>query len=344
MKTVKWGILSTAKIGLTKVIPALRKSSFIEVTAIASRGIEAAQAAAGSIGIGKAYGSYEELLADPGIDAVYNPLPNHLHVPWTLKAARAGKHVLCEKPIALNASEIEQLREVEGSPSSSGAVGQSKKVLIMEGFMVRHSTQWQAARERIRAGELGPVQLIQSYFSYNNPDPNNIRNKLDIGGGGLMDIGCYPITAGRFFFEAEPKRVIALVERSAAFGTDVITSGLLDFGEGRQLSFSVSTAMARGQLLTIFGPDKRLTITVPYNAQPDEPNIWLTDDGSALNGSSAKVHAMDVSDQYTHMAEDFSRAILGEIPLPYGLDDARASMRVIDALFRSEHSGKWETV
>ncbi len=332
MKTVKWGILSTAKIGLAKVIPALRKSQFIEVTAIASRGIAAAQAAADSIGIEKAYGSYEELLADPDIDAIYNPLPNHLHVPWTLKAAQAGKHVLCEKPMALGAAEIEELKPVEG------------KVLIMEGFMVRHSLQWQAARERIRAGELGPVQLIQSFFSYNNPDPNNIRNKLDVGGGGLMDIGCYPITAGRFFFEAEPKRVIALVERSATFGTDVITSGLLDFGGGRQLSFSVSTAMARGQLLTIFGPDKRLTITVPYNAQPDERNTWLTDDGSALNGSSAHVHAEDISDQYTRMAEDFSRAVRGEIPLPYGLDDARASMRVIDALFRSERSGKWETV
>lgn len=332
MKKVKWGILSTAKIGLAKVIPALRKSHLIEVTAIASRGIEAAQAAADSIGIEKAYGSYEDLLADPDIDAIYNPLPNHLHVPWTLKAAQAGKHVLCEKPMALSAAEIDELKPVEG------------KVLIMEGFMVRHATQWQAARERIRAGELGPVRMIQSFFSYNNPDPNNIRNKLDVGGGGLMDIGCYPIVAGRFFFEAEPKRVIALVERSEAFGTDVITSGLLDFGEGRQLSFSVSTGLARGQLLTIFGPDKRLTITVPYNAQPDEPNSWFTDDGAALNGSSAKWHHMDVSDQYTHMAEDFSRAVLGEIPLPYGLDDARANMRVIDALFRSERSGKWETV
>jgi predicted dehydrogenase len=332
MKKVKWGILSTAKIGLAKVIPAMRKSHLIEVAAIASRGIEAAQGAANSIGIEKAYGSYEDLLADPEIDAVYNPLPNHLHVPWTLRAAQAGKHVLCEKPMALSAAEIDELAAVEG------------KVLIMEGFMVRHSTQWRAARERIQAGELGPVKLIQSFFSYNNPDPNNIRNKLDVGGGGLMDIGCYPIVAGRFFFDAEPKRVIALVERSQAFGTDVITSGLLDFGEGRQLSFSVSTGLARGQLLTIFGPDKRLTITVPYNAQPDEPNSWSTDDGSALNGSSAHWHHMDVSDQYTHMAEDFSRAVLGEIPLPYRLDDARANMRVIDALFRSEKSGKWEMV
>jgi predicted dehydrogenase len=332
MKTVKWGILSTAKIGLAKVIPALRKSHRIEVTAIASRGIEAAQGAANSIGIEKAYGSYEDLLADPDIDAIYNPLPNNLHVPWTLKAAQAGKHVLCEKPMALSAAEIDQLKPVEG------------KVLIMEGFMVRHSLQWQSAHKRIHAGELGPVRLIQSFFSYNNPDPNNIRNKLDVGGGGLMDIGCYPIVAGRFFFEAEPKRVIALVERSAAFGTDVITSGLLDFGDGRQLSFSVSTGLARGQLLTLFGADKRLTITVPYNAQPDEPNIWLTDDGSALDGSSAKIHAEDVSDQYTRMAEDFSRAVLGEIPVPYGLDDARANMRVIDALFRSEKSGKWEMV
>ncbi len=333
MKQVRWGILSTARIGVTKVIPGMRKSPFVEVAAIASRDLAAAQGVAQSIGIDKAYGSYEELLADPDIDAVYNPLPNHLHVPLTLEAARAGKHVLCEKPISLNAAELDQLTEV------------ADKVHIMEAFMVRHSLQWNAARSEIREGALGGApQMIQSFFSYNNQDPANIRNKIEWGGGGLMDIGCYPIVAGRFFFEAEPVRVIALVPRHAEFGTDAVTSGLLDFGQGRQLSFAVSTQLARAQQLVVWGPESRLIVPVPYNAQPDVPNIFAINDGSELDGSSAELFAMDVSDQYTRMAEDFSRAVLGEIPLPYGLDDARANMKIVDALFRSEKSGAWETV
>ena len=333
MKTVRWGILSTARIGVTKVIPGMRKSPYVEVAAIASRDLAAAEGVAQSIGIDKAYGSYEDLLADPDIDAIYNPLPNHLHVPLTLQAARAGKHVLCEKPISLNAAELDQLQEV------------ADKVHIMEAFMVRHSLQWNAVRNEIREGALGgAAQMIQSFFSYNNQDPANIRNKVEWGGGGLMDIGCYPIVAGRFFFEAEPVRVIALFTRHPEFGTDAITGGLLDFGNGRQLSFAVSTQLARAQQLVVWGPDKRIIVPVPYNAQPDVPNVFAINDGSELDGSSAELFAMDVSDQYTRMAEDFSRAVLGEIPLPYGLDDARANMRIIDALFRSEKSAAWETV
>ncbi len=333
MKMVRWGILSTARIGVTKVIPGMRKSQYVEVAAIASRDLAAAEGVAQSIGIDKAYGSYEDLLADPDIDAIYNPLPNHLHVPLTLQAARAGKHVLCEKPMSLNAAEIDQLKEVEG------------KVHIMEAFMVRHSLQWNAARDMVREGALGGTpQMIQSFFSYNNQDPLNIRNKVELGGGGLMDIGCYPIVAGRFFFEAEPVRVIALVTRHADFGTDVVTGGLLDFGQGRQLTFSVSTQLARAQQLVVWGADSRLIMPVPYNAQPDVPNVFAINDGSELDGSSAELFAMDISDQYTRMSEDFSRAVLGEIPLPYGLDDARANMRVIDALFRSEKTGAWEAV
>ncbi len=333
MKKVRWGILSTARIGVTKVIPGMRKSPYVEVAAIASRDLATAQGVAQSIGIDKAYGSYEALLADPDIDAIYNPLPNHLHVPLTLQAARAGKHVLCEKPMSLTAAEIDQLKEVEG------------KVHIMEAFMVRHSLQWNAARDQIREGALGgDAQMIQSFFSYNNQDPENIRNKVEWGGGGLMDIGCYPIVAGRFFFEAEPRRVIALITRHADFGTDVVTGGLLDFGDGRQLTFSVSTQLARAQQLVIWGAEARLIMPVPYNAQPDVPNVFAINDGSELDGSSAELFAMDISDQYTRMSEDFSRAVLGEIPLPYGLDDARANMRIIDALFRSEKTGAWETV
>ena len=332
MKKVVWGVLSTAKIGVNKVIPAIQKSGLITVRAIASRSEEAAKDAAHHLNIPKAYGSYEALIDDPEIEAIYNPLPNHLHVPLTLAAARAGKHVLCEKPMSLDAAEIDQLAEVED------------KVHIMEAFMVRHSLQWNAARALVRDGAIGRPHLIQSHFCYDNLDPDNIRNKVEWGGGGLMDIGCYPIVASRFFFEAEPKRAMALVDRDARFGTDIYTSGLLDFGGGRHLSFTCSTQAGRGQGVAVIGSKARIHIPVPFNAQPDQPNVFTFDDGATLDGSGAVTHTLPVSDQYTLMAEAFSRAVRGEAPLPYGLDDARANMRVIDALFRSERSGHWEDV
>jgi predicted dehydrogenase len=342
-KTV-WGILSTAKMGVTKVIPALMQSKLIRVKGLASRNLETAQGAADRLGLETAYGSYEDLLADPEIEVVYNPLPNHLHVPMTLAAARAGKHVLCEKPMALNAREIDQLAEVAGKPSSSVAVGQTKNVHIMEGFMVRHSLQWLEARRLIREGIIGAPKIIQSWFSYNNMDAGNIRNKVEWGGGGLMDIGGYPIVAGRFLFETDPLRVMVLISRDATFGTDTITSGLLDFGEGRQLTFAVSTALTPGQAVTIIGDKARLSLSIPFNQPPDAPQLITIDDGRSFNGATAVTHTLQPSNQYTLMGEAFTRAIRGEASLPYGLEDARINMRIIDALFRSETSGQWETV
>jgi predicted dehydrogenase len=340
-KTV-WGVLSTAKIGVTKVIPALMQSDLIRVKGIASRNLESAQGAVEKLGLEVAYGSYEDLLADPEIEVIYNPLPNHLHVPMTLEAAKAGKSVLCEKPMALTAHEIGQLGEVASPPSSSEAVGQPKKVHIMEAFMVRHSLQWLEARRLIREGIIGAPKIIQSWFSYNNTDANNIRNKVEWGGGGLMDIGCYPIVAGRFFFEADPVRVMGLISRDATFGTDTITSGLLDFGNGRQLTFAVSTALTPGQAVTIMGDRARLSLSIPFNQPPDAPQIITVDDGKSFNGTTASTHTLQPSNQYTLMGEAFTRAVTGEAPLPYGLADARINMQIIDALFRSETSGQWE--
>ena len=328
-KTV-WGVLSTAKIGVNKVIPALMQSDMIRVKGIGSRSLEAAQGAVDQLGLEQAYGSYEDLLADPEIEVIYNPLPNHLHVPMTLAAARAGKHVLCEKPMALNAAEIDQL---------SG-----EKVLIQEAFMVRHSMQWIEARRLIRDGTIGAPHMVQSYFSYENLDDNNIRNKVEWGGGGLMDIGCYCIVAGRYFFEAEPVRAMALAERSAQFGTDVIMSGMLDFGQGRQLTFAVSTMLGRSQCINIFGPKARLSLPIPFNQPVDSPSHIVVDSGQTLDGGQAVTHTLQTSNQYQLMGEAFSRAVRGEAPLLYGLDDARANMRIIDALFASETSGRWETV
>ncbi len=330
MKKVVWGVLSTAKIGTVKVIPAMQRSSMLEIRAIASRTLPAAQEAARALHIPRAYGSYGELLADPEIEAVYNPLPNHLHVPLTLEAARAGKHVLCEKPIALTAAEATQLREC--------------RVQVMEAFMVRFHPQWLHARDLVRGGRIGALRAVQVLFSYFNDDPQNIRNRADIGGGALYDIGCYAVVAGRFFFGGDPRRAGALVDRDPALRTDRLTSGLVDFGEGRHLDFTVSTQLVPHQRVQLCGTRGRIEILIPFNAPPGAATRILVDDGSALDGSGVAVETLPPCDQYTLQGEAFSRAVRGELPLPYGVEDAVVNMRVLDALFRSERSGKIEAV
>jgi predicted dehydrogenase len=332
MKKVVWGVLSTAKIGWEKVMPAMLKSPHCEIRAIASRSTEKARKLADEFGIPRAYGSYAELLADPEIEAIYNPLPNHEHVPLTLAAARAGKHVLCEKPVALTATEAAQLREV------------ADKVHIMEAFMVRFHPQWLSVRERVRAGDLGDVRAIQSYFSYFNRDPHNVRNQADIGGGALYDIGCYPIVTARFLFGCEPKRVIAMVDRDPAFKTDRMVSALLDFGDGRRLDFTVSTQCVPYQRVQVCGTKKRIEVQIPFNAPLGGPTNVLTDDGSRLDLSSTVTETIPACDMYTLEIDAFSQAVRGTIPLPYGVEDAIANMRVIDALFASEQTGAWVNV
>jgi predicted dehydrogenase len=298
--------------------------------AIASRSLPAARAAADGLGMPTAYGSYEELLADPEIEAIYNPLPNHLHIPLTLQAARAGKHVLCEKPFSLNAAQAEQLRAVTG------------QVHIMEAFMVRFHPQWQRVRELVRAGRIGTPRAVQVFFSYFNDDPANIRNQADIGGGALYDIGCYAIVAGRFLFEGDPTRVIALVDRDPRMATDRTTSALADFGGGRQLGFTVSTQAQRYQRLNIVGTTGRIEVLIPFNAPQGETTTIRIDTTGALDGSGVASETLAESDQYTLQGEAFSRAVRGDIDLPYGLDDAVMNMRIIDALLRSEQSERWE--
>lgn len=332
MKKVNWGILSTAKIGREKVIPALQKGQHSQVSAIASRSLASAQKVATDLGIPKAYGSYEELLADPEIEAIYNPLPNDQHVPWTLAAARAGKHVLCEKPFSMNAPEAEQLREVAG------------QVHIMEAFMVRFHPQWQRARELVRSGALGELRTVQAFFSYFNRQSDNIRNRADVGGGALYDIGCYAIVAGRFLFEAEPLRVITLMDRDPDFQTDRTTSAMLDFGGGRRLDFTVSTQSVPFQRVQAIGTKQRLELVIPFNAPLGGTTDLLIDNGSVIGGVSALRETTATCDMYTLQGDAFSQAVRGEIPLPYGLDDAICNMRIIDALFKSDQSGQWEAV
>ena len=330
---VRWGVLSTAKIGWEKVIPAMQRGQMCSIDAIASRSLDSAKAWADKLGIPKAYGSYEALLADPTIEAIYNPLPNDLHVEWTLKAARAGKHVLCEKPFALNAREAAQVREVAGTGPG--------QVHIMEAFMVRFHPQWLRAREFVRSGELGELRTVQVAFSYSNQNAANIRNKPENGGGALYDIGCYAIVAGRFLFDAEPTRVMAMVERDPVFKTDRLTSALLDFGDGRRLDFTVSTQAAPFQRVQAIGTKKRLEMEIPFNAPPGEAMRLFIDDGQIIGGRSAQIETLPACDQYTLQGDAFSRAVRGEVALPYGLDDAICNMRIIDALFASEISGGW---
>jgi predicted dehydrogenase len=334
-RKVRWGILSTANIGLKKVVPAIMKSPHSEVVAIASRDQGKAEAAIAELGLtgkARAHGSYDALFADAGVDAIYNPLPNHLHVPMTLAAARAGKHVLCEKPIAINAAEAEQLRAIP------------KGIVFYEAFMVRFHPQWERAREIVRSGELGELRAVRAVFTYFNVDPRNVRNQADIGGGGVYDIGCYPITGARYLFESEPQRVVALVDRDPAFGTDRLASVIADFGGGRQLSFICSTQAVGSQSIEMIGTRARVEIVIPFNAPPDSATALLVDAGLSMDGSLARREIIRPVDQYAEQAEAFALAVLGEKPLPWGVEDAIATMRVIDAVFASEKSGGWAKV
>lgn len=326
MKKVRWGVLSTADIGLTKVIPAMLTAKRVQMEGIASRSLDGAREAAEALGIPKAYGSYEALLDDPEIDAVYIPLPNHLHVPWAAKALRAGKHVLCEKPIALSSAEARELLT---------AAGEYPHLKIMEGFMYRHHPQWVEAARIARGGGLGEVRAIQSFFSYFNVDGGNIRNKAEIGGGAMMDIGCYCISLSRFIFEAEPRRVCGVMDRDPVFGVDRMFSGIMDFG-GTTSSFTCSTQLAPYQRVNILGTTGRLEIMIPFNAPPDAPCVMLRQRDAAI-----ETLTFDVCDQYAVQADLMSKAILEDAPVPTPLTDALANMRVHEALMESAEQGGW---
>jgi predicted dehydrogenase len=330
MTPVRFGILSTALIGTQRVIPGMLKSPLLEVAAIASRDLSRAQGAASALGIAKAYGSYEALLADASIDAIYNPLPNPMHVPMMLAAAQAGKHVLCEKPMAMNAAELEALR-----PYAS-------QVHIREAFMVRFHPQWTDVRELVRQGAIGELRFMQMPFSYFNDNPTNIRNMADLGGGALYDIGCYVVVAGRWFFERDPKRVVATVDRDPTFRTDRTSSGVLDFGDGRHLTFTVSTQAARYQRIQLVGTKGRIEIQIPVNAPQDAPCRYTIDDASALDGTGSRTVTLPAADQYQLQMEAFARTVRTEKPDAAALDDAITNMRILDALFASEHSGRFE--
>jgi len=325
--SVRWGILSTANIGVLKVIPAIQRSKSGTVSALGSRDKQKAESAANALGIEKAYSSYEDLLNDPEIDAIYNPLPNHLHVEWTLKALKAGKHVLCEKPIALDKTEAEYLlNETSKFPN----------LKVMEAFMYRFHPQWIKTKELISNGIIGSVRTIQSLFSYYNIDPANIRNIPEIGGGGLMDIGCYCISFPRFIFEEEPSAVIGVMDTDATMGTDRMSSGMLKFSEGKTASFTCSTQLFPFQRVHIMGTKGQIIVDIPVNA-PIMQETKIT----VITAAETKEIIFSPVDQYAEQADAFAEAILQDKPVPTPLTDAVANMAAIDAIKLSSQTGKW---
>jgi predicted dehydrogenase len=325
-KKVRWGVLGVAKIATAKVIPAMRQGRLSEVTAIASRDKDRAAQAAAELGIPKSYGTYEDLIADPDIDAIYNPLPNHLHVPWSIKAAEAGKHVLCEKPIALSAAEAKQLI----------AVRDRTGVKMGEAFMVHLHPQWLRTLEIVRSGEIGEIRAFNFVFSYNNRDAQNIRNKPEFGGGAIMDIGCYPIHTSRWMFGAEPLRVSSAIEKDPSFGTDRLSSAILEYPQGHAV-FTCGTQMAPYQKAIVFGTQGRVEIEIPVNAPPDKETKI------AIYAAETRTETFPVCDQYTLQGDAFSEAILNGGVVPVTVEDAIRNMAVIDAVFLSATTNRWQS-
>ena len=328
---VRWGVLGAANIALQKVIPAMQRGRLSRVVAIASRDLAKARAAADALGIPRAYGSYDELLADPDVEAVYNPVPNHLHVPWSIRAAESGKHVLCEKPIALSAGDARALL----------AARDRTGVQIGEAFMVRTHPQWAKVRELIHNDRIGEMQLVVGHFSYYRRDFNDIRSRLDFGGGALMDIGCYPIMLSRWLFNSEPIEVIAQIERDPDMKVDRLASGLLRFAAG-QAVFTCSGQLVPHQRMQIFGTRARIDVEIPFNAPPDAACRIYVDGGGDLAGRSRETIELPIVDQYTLQGDRFSEAIRRSGDVPVSLEDSIGNMAVIDALFRSAETRRWE--
>lgn len=321
-------MLGAAKIAREKVIPAMQQGTYCEVTAIASRDYAKAAAAARTAGIERSFGSYEAMLSAPDVDAVYIPLPNHLHVPWTLKALAAGKHVLCEKPIGLTASEARELAaEAEKTPH----------LKVMEAFMYRHHPQWRRSKALVEEGRIGPLRTIQSTFSYYNDDPENVRNQPDIGGGGLMDIGCYCISLARFLFGDEPRGVMGTMDVDPELGVDRLTSGMLEFDAGTS-TFTCATQLAPHQRVHIFGTTGKIEIEIPFNAPQGESTTIRV----STRDRSEEI-TLPPCDQYTIQGDLFAKAVLDRTPVPVPLDDAVANMHVIDSIRESVSSGSWTT-
>jgi len=331
---INWGILGDAGIARNYVIPGMQAGTFSKISAIASRDIKRAQSTAEKLGITKAYGSYEDLLADKTIDAVYIPLPNHLHVEWSIKAMEAGKHVLCEKPFALSTEDVKRAIKVRDATG----------VKIGEAFMIRTHPQWLKARELTTSRDFGKLRAVQGFFSYSNFDPSNIRNSYssDMGGGGIWDIGCYPVNTSRFLFKEEPKRVMAMIEYDPKFKTDILASAILDFPSG-QATFISSTQISPYQRMLAVGTKKHIEIKIPFNSPSTFPTEIYYDESNTNEADRNKI-IIDTCHQYTLQGDAFSKAIINNTQVPVPLEDTLGNTAVLTALYRSAKTGNWENV
>ncbi len=329
---INWGVIGDAKIARKYVIPGMQAGKYSKIGAIASRDISKAEKTAESMGIEKAYGSYEDLLADKSIDAVYIPLPNHLHVEWSIKAMEAGKHVLCEKPYALSTDDVKKSIKVRDRTGKK----------ISEAFMVRSNLQWLKAKKLIQRGDFGKLRAVQGFFSYNNTDPENIRNSLEMGGGGIWDIGCYPVNTSRFIFDEEPLRVVSSVEYDPVFRVDRLASVLMEYPSG-QAQFISSTQITPYQRMLFVGTKKHLEVEIPFNA-PDKVSarIFLSD--NFTRAEEREMVELPVCNQYTLQGDAFSKAVLDNTEVPVPLEDSLKNIAVLTAIFRSAETGKWEKI
>lgn len=331
MRGIRWGVLSTADIGMNQVTPAIQGADRCEVVAIASRSLDTAQEAASQLGIERAYGSYGQLLNDAEIEAVYIPLPNHMHAEWTIAAARAGKHVLCEKPIALSAAEAETMI----------AAAAESKVILREAFMYRFHPSWQMARRLVDEGRIGDLTAVDSWFSYFNDDPDNIRNILEYGGGALMDIGCYSIHLSRMLIGGEPTAIKASVQRDPATGVDTYSGAVLEFGN-KVATFGCSTRVETDQRVDIYGTTGRISIEIPFNIPVDRTTrITVTAGGNPPVAPDSEVIEFEPVDQYTLQAEAFAAAVLDGEALPDSGVNAADNIRVIDRVFAAAGPSGW---
>jgi len=323
MSTLRWGIMSTARIATEKVVPGIRRAARCEIVALASRDEERGRVVADRLDIPRVHGSYDALLADPEVDAVYIPLPNHLHADWSIAAARAGKHVLCEKPLAMSAADAEHMIEV----------ATEERVVLMEAFMYRLHPSWVAVRDLVAGGRIGRLVAVQSWFSYFNDDPANIRNIRQVGGGALYDVGCYCVNLSRMLFDAEPDDVQATIVRDPASGVDTLTSALLRFGDGIA-GLSCSTRAEDDQRVHIYGSQGRISIGIPFNIPPDLPTeVYVTAGGDPPAAPATETLTFEPADAYRVEAERFAAAILDGTPVPTPPHDAVANLRVIERIF-----------
>jgi predicted dehydrogenase len=332
MDEVRWGVLGCAQIAIEKVIPAMLKGKYSKISAIASRNIDKSKKVASNLGIPKYYGTYEELLLDKDIDAIYIPLPNHLHLEWCIKAMEAKKHVLCEKPIALTTTDIKTLIETRDRTG----------VKISEAFMVRSHPQWIKSKSLIDEGTIGELKAVHGFFSYFNDDPTNIRNIKKYGGGSIWDIGCYPINTSRFLFNEEPITVFATLKNDPNFNVDILSSAILEFPSGQAI-FTSATQLAPFQRMTAFGTKKQLEVEIPFNAPIDSPTTLVLSD-TISRSSEREILEIETCDQYTCQGDNFSLAILNNTEVPVTLEDSLNNTAVIEAIFRSSQSGKSENV